>query len=37
MAKAVIPIPLRQYAGNKDSVELSGATVPGIAGGLSGD
>ena len=27
MAKVLIPTPLRQYAGNKDAVELNGATV----------
>ena len=27
MAKVLIPTPLRQYAGKKDTVEVSGATV----------
>lgn len=35
MAKILIPTPLRQFTDNKDSVELSGATVGDILSALT--
>ena len=35
MAKVLIPTPLRQFADKKDSVELEGATVGEVLGGLT--
>jgi sulfur-carrier protein adenylyltransferase/sulfurtransferase len=35
MAKILIPTPLRQYAGKKDAVELSGSTVGEVLGSLT--
>ena len=35
MAKVLIPTPLRQYAGKKDSVELTGSTVGEVLGALT--
>jgi molybdopterin converting factor small subunit len=35
MAKVLIPTPLRQYAGNQDAVDLSGATVGELLGSLT--
>ncbi len=35
MAKILIPTPLRQFADKKDSVEMPGATVGEVLGGLT--
>ena len=35
MAKVLIPTPLRQYAGQNNSVELAGATVGEVLGALT--
>ncbi|HEX8984464.1 MAG TPA: MoaD/ThiS family protein [Bryobacteraceae bacterium] len=35
MARILIPTPLRQYAGNKDAVDLNGATVGELLGSLT--
>lgn len=35
MAKILIPTPLRQYADKNDSVEVTGATVGEVLGGLT--
>ncbi len=35
MAKILIPTPLRQYAGNKDAVDLNGNTVSELLGSLT--
>ena len=35
MAKVLIPTPLRQFSGKKDSVEVAGATVGAILGTLT--
>jgi adenylyltransferase/sulfurtransferase len=37
MAKVLIPTPLRQYAGKKDSVELSGGTVGDVLAALTAE
>jgi adenylyltransferase/sulfurtransferase len=37
MAKVLIPTPLRQYAGKKDSVELNGATVGDVLTALTAE
>ncbi len=37
MAKILIPTPLRQYAGNADTVELSGSTVGELLGRLTSE
>ena len=37
MAKVLIPTPLRQYAGQKDSVELNGSTVGEVLNGLTSE
>ena len=35
MVKVLIPTPLRQYVGKKDSVEVAGATIGEILGALT--
>ncbi len=35
MAKILIPTPLRQFAGNKDALELNGNTVSELLGSLT--
>ena len=35
MAKVLIPTPLRQYAGKKDSVQVPGATIGEVLGALT--
>ena len=35
MAKVLIPTPLRQYADKQNAVEISGATVGDVLGGLT--
>ena len=35
MPRVLIPTPLRQYAGQKDAVEVGGATVAEALGGLT--
>ncbi|MGE5644541.1 MAG: MoaD/ThiS family protein [Acidobacteriota bacterium] len=37
MAKILIPTPLRQFAGGKDSVDLSGTTVGELLGKLTSE
>jgi sulfur-carrier protein len=37
MARILIPTPLRQYAGNKDAVELNGRTVGELLGALTSE
>jgi len=35
MAKVLIPTPLRQYVGGKDTVELAGASIGEVLGNLT--
>jgi adenylyltransferase/sulfurtransferase len=37
MARILIPTPLRQYAGNRDSVDLNGSTVGELLGKLTSE
>ncbi len=37
MAKVLIPTPLRQYTGKKDSVEVDGGTIGEALGRLTGE
>ena len=37
MTKVLVPTPLRQYTGSKDSVELNGSTVGEVLDSLTGE